>query len=74
MRIIGRGMSAGKAIRCDCGHEVRAQDRDGLAEAIQRHAREEHGIDFPVDLARELARTATQVAGGRENRMEEEER
>ncbi len=66
-------MFAGKAIRCDCGHEVRAQDEDGLVEAIQRHAREEHGIDFSAELAHELARTATEVPGGRENRMEEEE-
>lgn len=67
-------MFAGKAIRCDCGHEARAHDEDGLVEAIRRHAREEHGIDFPVELAHELARTATQVSGGRESRTEEEER
>lgn len=67
-------MFAGKAIRCDCGHEVRAQDEKGLVEAIQRHAREEHDIDFPAELAHELARTAVEVPGERENRMEEEER
>jgi len=47
-------MFAGKAIRCDCGYEVRAEDEDGLVEAIRRHASEAHGIDFSVELAREV--------------------
>ena len=58
-------MFDGKAIRCDCGHEVRAKDEDGLVEAIQRHASESHGIDFSDELARELARGALQPAGER---------
>jgi predicted small metal-binding protein len=58
-------MFAGKAIRCDCGHEVRASDEDGLVEAIRRHAWEEHGIDFSFELALELARGALQPAGER---------
>jgi predicted small metal-binding protein len=44
-------MFAGKALRCDCGHEVRAQDEAALVEAVQRHAREAHGIDFSVEEA-----------------------
>jgi len=68
-------MFAGKAIRCDCGHEVRADDEDGLVEAIRCHASEEHGIAFPVELARELARGARLVPHGeRQNRVEEENR
>jgi predicted small metal-binding protein len=49
-------MFAGKAMRCDCGYEVRADDEDGLVEAIRRHASEAHGIDFSVELAREVIR------------------
>jgi predicted small metal-binding protein len=54
-------MFAGKAIRCDCGYEVRASDEDALVEEIQRHASEAHGIAFSVELARRLARDATQA-------------
>jgi predicted small metal-binding protein len=52
-------MFAGKAIRCDCGYEVRASDEDQLVEGIRRHASEAHDIAFSVELARELARGAT---------------
>jgi predicted small metal-binding protein len=58
-------MFAGKAIRCDCGYEVRAEDEDGLVEAVRRHAAEAHGIDFSVELAREVARGGLQPAGER---------
>jgi predicted small metal-binding protein len=44
-------MFAGKALRCDCGYEARAQDETGLVEAVRRHAREAHGIDFSVEEA-----------------------
>jgi predicted small metal-binding protein len=56
-------MFAGKALRCDCGYEVRASDEDALVEEIRRHASETHGIAFSAELARELARDATQPAG-----------
>jgi hypothetical protein len=56
-------MLAGKALRCDCGYEVRASDEDALVEEIRRHASEAHGIEFSAELARELARGATQAAG-----------
>lgn len=56
-------MFAGKAIRCDCGYEVRASDEDHVVDEIRRHASEAHGITFPVELARKLARDATQPAG-----------
>jgi hypothetical protein len=51
-------MFAGKALRCDCGYEVRALDQDAFVEAIQRHAREAHGIEFSAGLALDLARKA----------------
>ena len=54
-------MVADKALRCDCGHEVRASGEPALVEAIQRHARDAHGIEFPVALALELARGARTV-------------
>ena len=56
-------MFAGKALRCDCGYEVRASDEDALVEEIRRHASEAHGIAFSVELARELARGATEAPG-----------
>jgi predicted small metal-binding protein len=56
-------MFAGKALRCDCGYEVWASDEDALVEEIRRHALEAHGIAFSVELARKLARGATQAAG-----------
>ena len=34
-------------------------------EAIRRHASESHGIDFSVELARELARGGLEPAGER---------
>jgi predicted small metal-binding protein len=67
-------MFAGKALRCDCGQEVRAHDEDGLVEAIRRHAWEKHQIDFSLELAHELARSAEAVPGERGNRTEEERR
>jgi predicted small metal-binding protein len=54
-------MFAGKALRCECGYEVRASDEDDFVEAIRRHASEAHGIAFSVELARKLARDATQA-------------
>jgi predicted small metal-binding protein len=54
-------MFAGKAIRCDCGYEVRDSDGDDFVEEIRRHALEAHGIAFSVELARTLARDATQA-------------
>jgi predicted small metal-binding protein len=53
-------MFAGKAIRCECGYEVQALDEDSFVEGIRRHASEAHGITFSVELARELARGATE--------------
>jgi predicted small metal-binding protein len=39
-------MVAGKALRCECGYELRAQaERERVAE-IRRHALEAHGIAF----------------------------
>jgi predicted small metal-binding protein len=49
-------MFAGKALRCDCGYEVRAYDEAALVEAVRRHAWEAHGIDFSVALALDVVR------------------
>ena len=54
-------MVADEALRCECGYEVRASDEDTFVEEIRRHASEAHGITFSVELARELARGATQL-------------
>lgn len=56
-------MFTGKALRCDCGYEVRADDGEAFVEAIRRHAREAHGIDFSVDLALDVIRRAADVQG-----------
>jgi predicted small metal-binding protein len=57
---------AGKALRCDCGYEVRASDEDALVEGIRRHASEAHDMTFSIELARKLAREATHTAGDNE--------
>ena len=54
-------MFAGKALRCDCGYHVRADDDDAFVAAIRRHAWEAHGIEFSVELALEVARSARQA-------------
>jgi predicted small metal-binding protein len=51
-------MFTGKVLRCDCGYEVRASDDAAFVEAIRRHAREAHGIEFSVELALDVARGA----------------
>jgi predicted small metal-binding protein len=53
-------MFTGKALRCDCGYDVRADD-DAFVEAIRRHAWEAHGIEFSVELALDVARSARQA-------------
>ena len=59
-------MFAGKTIRCDCDLKVRGYDEDDLVEAIRRHAREAHAIDFSVGLAPEIARHAEHPSSERE--------
>jgi len=54
-------MFAGKALICDCGYEVRADDDVAFVAAIRRHAREAHGIDFSAELALEVAQQAELV-------------
>jgi predicted small metal-binding protein len=54
-------MFAGKALRCDCGYHVRADDDDAFVAAIRGHAWEAHGIEFSVELALEVARSARQA-------------
>ena len=64
-------MFAGKALRCECGYEVRALDEDAFVEEIRRHASEAHGIAFSVELARDLARGATEASSDDEARGRE---
>jgi predicted small metal-binding protein len=59
-------MFAGKALRCDCGYQVRADDDDAFVEAIRRHAWQAHGIEFSVELALEVARRARQAPSERD--------
>ena len=47
-----------KALRGDCGYEVRARDEAGVLDEIRRHAFEAHGIEFTVELALDVARKA----------------
>ena len=59
-------MFAGKALRCDCGYQVRADDDDAFVAAIRGHAWEAHGIEFSVELALEVARRAWQTPSERD--------
>jgi predicted small metal-binding protein len=49
-------MFADKAVRCDCGYEVRARTEAACIDEVRRHASEAHGIDFSLELAHELVR------------------
>ena len=59
-------MFAGKALRCDCGYEVRASDDVAFVDGIRRHAREAHGIEFSVELALDVARDAQLLSSERD--------
>jgi predicted small metal-binding protein len=58
-------MFAGKALRCECGYEVRASDEDIFVEEIRRHASEAHGITFSVELARGATEAPSDANGER---------
>jgi predicted small metal-binding protein len=60
-------MFADKALRCDCGYEVRAHDEAACLDAVKRHASEAHGIDLPVELALDLVRRAGLGPSGERN-------
>jgi predicted small metal-binding protein len=64
-------MFAGKALRCDCGYEVQESTEDACVVAIQRHAREAHGIDFSVELALEVARREAASSDGEQVELEQ---
>lgn len=51
-------MFADKALRCDCGYEVRADDESGFVDGVRRHAWDTHGIDFSIELALDVVRRA----------------
>ena len=58
-------MLVGKTLRCDCDYEVRASDDVALVDAIRRHAREAHAIEFSLELAVDVARSARLTTSGR---------
>jgi predicted small metal-binding protein len=64
-------MFADKALRCDCGYEVQAQDENGRVDAVRRHASAAHGIDLSVELALDVVRRARLGASGEQNVNEE---
>jgi predicted small metal-binding protein len=58
-----------KVLRCDCGFEVRADDRPGLVAGIRRHAFAAHGIEFTREEAMRLAAGAGSDAASSNDRM-----
>ncbi len=46
---------ADRVLHCDCGFEASAADEDELVAAVQRHARESHGMALSHDEALLLA-------------------
>jgi predicted small metal-binding protein len=44
-----------KIINCDCGQVVRGDSDDELVAAVQRHAREAHGMDLTREQVLSLA-------------------
>lgn len=66
-------MFAGKALRCDCGYEVREADEASLVDSVRRHAREAHEIEFTVELALDVIRRAGVVPNGEHMGNREEE-
>jgi hypothetical protein len=40
-----------RVLHCDCGFEARAEGEGGLVTAIQRHAREAHGMTLSREEA-----------------------
>jgi predicted small metal-binding protein len=57
------------ALRCECGYEVKAADEAACTDAVRRHARE-HGIDLPVELARDLVLRAAPAPNGEHDHNE----
>jgi predicted small metal-binding protein len=52
-------MFADKALRCECGYEVRASDEAARVDEVRRHASEKHGIDLSADVALDVVRRGT---------------
>ena len=61
-------MFADKALRCDCGYEVRASEETARVDEVRRHASEAHGVDLSADLALELVRRARLVSPGEQEK------
>ena len=67
-------MFSDKALRCDCGYEVRGEDETARVGAVRRHAWEAHGVDFSVELALQVVRRAGLVPRSESDEIGEEER
>ena len=52
---------ADKALRCECGYEVRASDEAARVDEVRRHASETHGIDLSADVALDVVRRVRPV-------------
>ena len=67
-------MFADKALRCDCGYEVRASDEAARVNEVRQHASEAHGVDLSVDLALDLVRRAGLAPNGERTQRRREEK
>ena len=67
-------MFADKALRCECGYEVRAADEAACVRKAQQHAWEAHGIAFSEDVALDLVRRAGIVSHGEQRNTTREEK
>ena len=66
-------MFADKALRCDCGYEVRASDEAARVNEVRQHASEAHGMDLSDEVALDLVRREGLVSsGGQRNTTREE--
>jgi predicted small metal-binding protein len=44
-------MFAGKALRCDCGYELKARGEEEQVAEVRRHALKAHGVAFSAEEA-----------------------
>jgi hypothetical protein len=58
---MGGEMFADKALRCECGYEVRTHEEAACVDAVRRHASEAHGIELSIELALDVVRRARLV-------------
>jgi len=49
-----------KTVRCDCGFVVRSADEDRLVADLQKHAREDHDMNFTREQVLAMAQPETE--------------